>query len=83
LGYSNAFANMLFQEVLGMEESTTYQAIVKKGRLAEARKFLLLIAEDKFGPPSEDVLAAINALDDADQLEQLGRCVNKVTSWEA
>lgn len=66
-----------------MEESTTYQAIIKKGRLAEARKFLLLIAEDKFGPPSEEVLAAINALDGAEQLEQLGRCVNKVTSWDA
>lgn len=35
LRYSDAFADLLFQEVLGMEESTTYQAIVRKGRLAE------------------------------------------------
>ena len=32
LRYSDAFADLLFQEVLGMEESTTYQAIIRKGR---------------------------------------------------
>lgn len=29
LRYSQAFADVLFQEVLGMEESVTYQAIVE------------------------------------------------------
>lgn len=65
-----------------LEESTTYQAILRKSRLAEARRFLLLIAEDKFGKPSPAAMAAINALEDADQLEQVGRRVNKVNSGE-
>ena len=66
-----------------MEESTTYQAIIRKGRLSEARKFLLLIAGEKLGPPSPTAQAAINALDDENQLEQLGRRLIQVDSWEA
>ncbi|HZV06485.1 MAG TPA: hypothetical protein VE999_15500 [Gemmataceae bacterium] len=82
LRYSDAFADMLFREVLGMEESTTYQAILRKGRLAEARRFLFLIGEDKLGPPSEAARAAVNAVEDAEQLEELGKRVSRVDSWE-
>jgi hypothetical protein len=66
-----------------LEEFTTYQAILRKGCLAEARRYLLVITEDKLGRPCADVLAAINALEDEEQLEQLGQRVNKVNSWEA
>lgn len=65
-----------------MEESTTYQAIIRKGRLAEARKFLLLIGEEILGPPSQAARAAVNALEDADQVEHLGKRVPHVESWE-
>jgi predicted transposase YdaD len=82
LRYSDAFANLLFQEVLGMEESTTYQAIIRKGRLAEARRLLFLIGEGLFGLPSEAAKAAINALEDVDRLEQLGERLPHVDSWE-
>jgi hypothetical protein len=65
-----------------MEESTTYQAILRKGRVAEARRFLFLIGEDKLGPPNESAIAAINALEDAEHLEQLGKRVNHVSNWD-
>lgn len=34
-----------------MEQSTTYQAIVRRGRAEQARRMLLLLGEAKFGPP--------------------------------
>lgn len=83
LRYSNAFANLLFQEVLGMEESTTYQAIARKERLAEARRLLLLMGQDKLGPPSKMTQAAVNAVEDVDRVEQLCQRLHRADSWEA
>src|SRR5258706_15374661 len=52
LRYSDEFAHALFEEVLGMEESATYQAIVRRGReegRAEgARHTLFLQGKQKF-----------------------------------
>jgi hypothetical protein len=82
LRYSEAFADVLFQEVLGMEESVTYQAIVRKSRVGEARRLLFLIGEERLGSPSEAVRAAINDLEDVDRLEQLAMRLHHVDSWE-
>lgn len=78
LRYSDAFADLLFQEVLGMEESSTYQAIMRK----EARRLLLLLGEEKLGPPSEAAIAAVNAFEHVEQLEQVGKRLLHVDSWE-
>ena len=40
----------LFEEVLTMEQSATYQAILRRGRAAEARRVLQIQGEAKFGP---------------------------------
>jgi predicted transposase YdaD len=82
LRYSDAFANLLFQEVLGMEESTTYQAIIRKGRLAEARHILLRLGQKRFGPADNATAASLNAIDDVQQLEELGERILDVGSWQ-
>lgn len=82
LRYSDAFANLLFREVLGMEESTTYQAIIRKGRLSEARHILLRLGQKRFGPADEATEAALNAIEDVDKLETLGERVLDVESWQ-
>jgi hypothetical protein len=71
LRYSDAFANLLFQEVLGMEESTTYQAIIRKGRLSEARQILLDLGQSQFGPGDEATMKTLNAIEDVQRLEEL------------
>jgi hypothetical protein len=70
LRYSDAFADLLFQEVLGMEESTTYQAIVRKGRLAEARQILLDLGQEQFGPSDEATMRTLNAIEDVQRLQR-------------
>jgi predicted transposase YdaD len=82
LRYSDAFADVLFQEVLGMEESTTYQAIVRKGRLAGTRHMLLRQGRKLFGPADEASEAALNAIDNIDKLEELGERILDVGSWQ-
>jgi hypothetical protein len=81
LRYSEAFASMLYQEVLGMEESVTYQAIVRKGRLAEARQILLRLGKKRFGPADETTAATLNAIADVEKLEELSERILEVDNW--
>jgi predicted transposase YdaD len=86
LRYSDELAHALFEEVIGMEESTTYQAIVRKGRelgrAEEARHLLLLMGKEKFGPPDAAARAAIEAVSDLPRLEELGVRLVRVESWQ-
>jgi predicted transposase YdaD len=84
--YSEAFAHALFQEVLGMKESTTYQAIVREGRelgrVEEARRILLRLGKSRFGTPDAAVRGALEGITDLAQLEGLTDRLLRVTSWE-
>jgi predicted transposase YdaD len=82
LRYSDEFAHALFQEVLGMEQSATYQAIVRRGRAEEARRMLLLQGEAKFGPPDDATRAALERTEDVARLEDLGVRLMSSSSWE-
>ncbi len=68
-----------------MEESVTYQAILKKGKaegkLEEARKLLLLVGRKQFGEPSAEALAAVEALADVQQFEILMERLLDSASW--
>jgi len=66
-----------------LEESTTFQAIMMRGRLAEARRILVLIGQEKLGKLSEPAMAAIYAEDDLDRLEQLCKRLLYEDSWES
>jgi hypothetical protein len=70
-----------------MKESVTYQAIVEegvvKGRLEVARQFLLLVGEQRFGKPAEATAqAAIEAMDDPEELEAKVRRAFRVQTWQ-
>jgi predicted transposase YdaD len=94
LRYSDEIAHALFGEVLGMEESATYQAIVRQGReqgLSQGleqgrtegeRRAILRVWEAKFGPPDEATRAAINAISDLGQLDDLAVRLANATSWQ-
>ncbi len=81
LRYDPERIDRLFQGVQGMEESTTYQAILSKGRSREARNFIRLIGEDRFGSPDATVEASLAAIDDTDRLERIGKRILHVANW--
>src|SRR5262245_12649518 len=82
LRYTDQVARILFQQVLGMKESVTYQAIVAAGRAEEARRWLLMTGEKRLGPADPSAVAAINRVTDVEQLERLGRRLWEVDTWE-
>jgi hypothetical protein len=64
------------------EESTTYQAIVRKVRLAEARHIVMRLGQRQFGPPDEPMVAALNGIEDVQRLEDLSVRLLQVGSWQ-
>jgi hypothetical protein len=76
-----------------MQESVTYQAILRKGRsegliegrVNEAQRLLLRLGAKRFGEPSAPTLATLEAIQDIDRLEVLGERIldADLQSWDA
>jgi predicted transposase YdaD len=81
LRYPPAVAAQLLQGVRAMKESSTYQAILDEGRAEEARKVLLLLGNDKLGPPDTETRAALEAITDVNRLERLLQRLLQVSGW--
>src|SRR5262249_39801350 len=88
--YSRQGAEVLLRGVVSMKESVTYQAILGegeakgevKGAITEARKFLLLLGNDRFGPPDRATRDELEGIHDLQRLEELGVRVSRVGSWQ-
>jgi hypothetical protein len=81
LQYEEGFASQLLQGVRSMEESVTYQAILKKGRVEEARRMLLAQGTKQFGKPSVRVRKTIEAIAEPMEFERLSMRLLDVKSW--
>lgn len=64
-----------------MKESSTYQFIIEEATLQEARRSVMLVAQERLGEPDMATAAAINAIADVRQLEELMRRAVHVRSW--
>jgi predicted transposase YdaD len=86
LRYPEAVIEHLFQGVTSMEESSTYQLIIRKGKaqgITEGeKKLLLLMGRKKFGPPDEAAQAALDRITDPATLERLSERLLDVSSWQ-
>jgi len=85
LRYEQAVVEKLMQGVLTMEESVTYQAILKKGeargKAEEAMRMLMLLGRRKLGEPSPEAMAALDGVTDIHRLEELALQLEYATSW--
>ncbi|MHB1559751.1 MAG: RpnC/YadD family protein [Isosphaeraceae bacterium] len=80
--------------IRGIEESSVYQAILKKGiaegeargeargRAEQARETLIDLGCKKLGPLRKKAKAKIAALEDLDRLKSLTRRISDVASWD-
>ncbi|MGO8903810.1 MAG: hypothetical protein ACLQU5_36535 [Isosphaeraceae bacterium] len=82
LKYSDELIDRLLEGVQNMEESVTYQKILKMERAEEAKRILKRQGSRRFGKPDAHIEAAIDAIADLDRLEQLSDRVLEVTGWE-
>jgi predicted transposase YdaD len=97
LRYDETIAERLMQSVLEMEDSSVYQAIIRKGidrgialgreegreegREQGARAVLLRQATGRFGPPTDAARARLNAAGPA-ELDRLADRVLSATGWD-
>jgi predicted transposase YdaD len=86
LRYPAELISQLLEGVREMEESVTYQAIIRRGReegrVEEARQLLRRLGGKRFGPPSVAVQAALDAIPTVERLEQLSERLLDGESWE-
>jgi predicted transposase YdaD len=93
LRYNQTVAGELLKGVMEMEESVTYQEIIRKGEAKgraegqaegaaeEARRILLRIGTKLLGAPDANAVAAIEAISNRERLENLIDRVSEVKSW--
>jgi predicted transposase YdaD len=82
LRYPEDLADRILQGVMAMEESVTYQAIVKRGRIDEARRLLIQNGTHKLGAPDAATASRVSAIADLDRLEELHRQLFTAESWQ-
>jgi predicted transposase YdaD len=82
LRYPEELIEQVMQEVLTMEESVTYQAIIRRGRLQGARDVLLRLGRIRFGDPAPATIATLEAIKELEYLEILSERLLAVSSWQ-
>jgi hypothetical protein len=86
LRISDEQAQHLFQGVQHMEDSTTYQAILRKGkaegRVEALQQILLRQGRKRFGPANKTVQNAIQEITGIHRLERLAERLRDVDSWQ-
>jgi predicted transposase YdaD len=86
LRYPEVLTETLFRGVRAMEDSVTYQAILRRGRVEgkveEAKQLLLRMGRKRFGPPEPRTVAAIEAIAELERVEGLADRLLDVASWD-
>jgi len=72
----------LFLGLPYVEESTTYQYVLRLGGIRHVREVLLDLGKLRFGKPAKATVAALEAITDPDRLKRLTRRLLRVDGWE-
>ena len=65
-----------------MEDSVTYQAILMKGRIAQAQAMLPRWGNQRFGPPSAEARTCVEGITSIERLEALIDRMFDLASWD-
>ena len=80
--YEEAVIENLFQEIQEMEESTTYQLIMRRGETRMLRETILELGRRKFSEPSAEQVQVLEQLTDRERLRELTYRILDATTWE-
>jgi predicted transposase YdaD len=85
LRFEEQLINNVLSGVMQMEESVTYQAILRRGgelgATKEVAKLIFSFGQERFGPPTTEQESAVTAIKDLSRLESLLRRVFDVNTW--
>jgi hypothetical protein len=72
----------IFRGVRAMQESDTYLMILDEGQEKCARDAVLIVGEERLGPPDEPFRTQLNAVSDLARLKRMVRRAVKAASWQ-
>jgi hypothetical protein len=72
----------IFRGVRAMEESDTYLMILDQGEERGLRRVILILGEDRLGPPNEPVKVGLNSITDLERLSRIARRIPQAASWQ-
>jgi hypothetical protein len=75
-------AKRIFQGVRVMQESDTYLMILDEGQEKATRENILVVGEERFGPPEEAVRAQLANVTDLEHLKRMLRRAVKAANWQ-
>jgi hypothetical protein len=75
-------AARIFRGVRVMHESDTYLAILDEGKEQQAKKAVMAVGEERFGPPDESIKARLEDVRDLERLDRMVRRAVHAGSWQ-
>lgn len=72
----------ILRSIPDIEEYPAFMIFLDRGRVREARDILLRVGRKKFGPPTAEQEAAMNAITDRGRLEALTEKLLDVATWD-
>jgi len=72
----------LYSGVPLVQESTSYQYVLRQGALNDRRETLLELGGERFGPPDDAVATSLAGITDLDRLKRMTRRLLRVSSWQ-
>jgi hypothetical protein len=65
-----------------MQESDTYLMILDEGKAMAARESILVVVEERFGPPEEAIRTQLANITDLERLKGMHRRAVKAANWQ-
>lgn len=65
-----------------MHESDTYLAILDEGQEKHAKKAVILVGEERFGSPPQEVKSRLENITDLERLDRMLRHAVKAANWD-
>jgi len=82
LRYDDQTITTLGEELMNWEDSSTARMLIRRGRLEEVRRAIVLVGEPKLGPTSETTKQRLDAVSDPTLLERLLPSIHTARSWD-
>src|SRR5439155_22071855 len=82
LRYDEGTIENLYRSATMLEESTTYQATIRKGEVRGRQQTLLELGTERLGSPSPETENALRAIVDCERLQRMTKRMYEVASWE-
>jgi hypothetical protein len=75
-------ARGIFNKVIAMQESGTYQLILEEGAVKHMREWILRLGQKEFGAPTDKQKNKLGAIEDLGRLERIAEKVHTTKSWD-